>query len=136
MKVLGQQTTLLSNLMTAGLGTLRCNTRKLRASRLIRDLGRLYFAVRSLRVGAPVLICPVPIATTKSAMVVSPVSARAVRHGRGPASAMDLIVFEASDSRINENLRVITPASYVLEMVDQAHGGLVMVRHTLVYLTP
>ena len=35
---------------------------------------RLYFATRSLRLGAPVLICPAPIATARSAMVVSSVS--------------------------------------------------------------
>src|SRR5207247_8652647 len=35
---------------------------------------RLYFATRSLRDGAPVLIWPVPIATTRSAIVVSSVS--------------------------------------------------------------
>lgn len=35
---------------------------------------RLYFAVRSERHGAPVLICPVPVATAKSAMNASSVS--------------------------------------------------------------
>ena len=35
---------------------------------------RLYLAVRSPRVGAPVLICPVPIPTARSAIVVSSVS--------------------------------------------------------------
>src|SRR5437868_4098825 len=35
---------------------------------------RLYLATRSLRAGAPVLICPALVATTRSAMVVSSVS--------------------------------------------------------------
>ena len=34
----------------------------------------LYFATRSERAGAPVLICPQPVATARSAMVVSSVS--------------------------------------------------------------
>ena len=34
----------------------------------------LYFATRSLRAGAPVLICPLPTATARSAIVVSSVS--------------------------------------------------------------
>ena len=34
----------------------------------------LYFATRSDRAGAPVLICPHPVATARSAMVVSSVS--------------------------------------------------------------
>ena len=34
----------------------------------------LYLATRSLRAGAPVLICPLPTATARSAMVVSSVS--------------------------------------------------------------
>src|SRR4051794_5738329 len=35
---------------------------------------RLYLATRSERDGAPVLICPAPVATARSAMVVSSVS--------------------------------------------------------------
>ena len=34
----------------------------------------LYFATRSERAGAPVLICPHPVATARSAIVVSSVS--------------------------------------------------------------
>ena len=34
----------------------------------------LYLATRSLRAGAPLLICPQPSATARSAMVVSSVS--------------------------------------------------------------
>ena len=34
----------------------------------------LYFATRSLRAGAPVLICPAPVATARSAIDVSSVS--------------------------------------------------------------
>ena len=34
----------------------------------------LYFATRSERAGAPVLICPTPVATARSAMVLSSVS--------------------------------------------------------------
>ena len=34
----------------------------------------LYFATRSERDGAPVLICPQPVATARSAIVVSSVS--------------------------------------------------------------
>src|SRR6266540_7494089 len=34
----------------------------------------LYFAVRSERAGAPVLICPAPVATARSAIVASSVS--------------------------------------------------------------
>ncbi len=34
----------------------------------------LYFATRSERAGAPVLICPQPVATARSAIVVSSVS--------------------------------------------------------------
>ena len=34
----------------------------------------LYFAVRSVRLALPVLICPAPVATARSAMKVSSVS--------------------------------------------------------------
>ena len=34
----------------------------------------LYFATRSVRLAEPVLICPAPVATARSAMVVSSVS--------------------------------------------------------------
>ena len=37
-------------------------------------ISRLYFALRSDRLSDPVLICPVPVATTRSAIVVSSVS--------------------------------------------------------------
>ena len=37
-------------------------------------ISRLYFALRSLRLIDPVLICPAPVATTRSAIVVSSVS--------------------------------------------------------------
>src|SRR5271163_4777584 len=37
-------------------------------------INRLYFSTRSLRERDPVLICPAPVATAMSAIVVSPVS--------------------------------------------------------------
>jgi hypothetical protein len=47
-------------------------------------ISHVYFAVRLLRVGARVLICPVPIATAKSGIGRVHRFARAVRHDRGP----------------------------------------------------
>ena len=74
----------------------------------------LYFAVRSVRLALPVLICPAPVATARSAMNVSSVSPErcemidAVRAALGELDALERLGERADLVHLDQH-RVATP---------------------------